>query len=67
MAADIIYNAKTSRPSVCNAVETILIHKEIANEALPLIRDKLASKTVELRCCEKAFNIIENNSVKASE
>ena len=35
MAANIIYNAKTSRPSVCNAIETILVHKDIAEQALP--------------------------------
>ena len=41
MAADIIYNAKTSRPSVCNAIETILIHKNIAKEALPKVQKLL--------------------------
>lgn len=35
MAANIIFNAKTSRPSVCNAIETILVHKDIAEAALP--------------------------------
>lgn len=44
MAADIIYNAKTSRPSVCNAIETILIHKNIAKEALPKLRQGLTIK-----------------------
>ena len=38
MAANIIYNAKCSRPSVCNAIETILVHQNVAEEALPLIR-----------------------------
>ena len=35
MAANIIYNAKTSRPSVCNAIETILVHRSVAEKALP--------------------------------
>ena len=38
MAANIIYNAKTSRPSVCNAIETILVHENIAEKALPVIK-----------------------------
>lgn len=66
MAANIVYNAKTSRTSVCNAVETILVHKDIADIALPVIKDKLVLKNVELRCCDKAFNIIGSCAVKAS-
>lgn len=49
MAANIIFNAKTSRPSVCNAIETILVHKDIAEAALPAISNKLKEKNVELR------------------
>ncbi|MDR0884451.1 MAG: glutamate-5-semialdehyde dehydrogenase [Oscillospiraceae bacterium] len=49
MAANIVYNAKTSRPSVCNAAESLLVHKEIAATALPVIAAKLAQKNVELR------------------
>lgn len=66
MAANIVYNAKTSRTSGCNAVETILVHKDIADTALPVIRDKLSLKNVELRCCEKAFDIIGAGAVRAS-
>ncbi len=67
MAADIIYNAKTSRPSVCNAIETILVHENIAPKALPIIRKRLSEKNVELRCCEKAFNILGEGVLKANE
>ncbi|MBE6793672.1 MAG: glutamate-5-semialdehyde dehydrogenase [Ruminococcaceae bacterium] len=63
MAAEIIYNAKTSRPSVCNAIETILVHKNIADKALPLIKAKLDEKNVELRGCEKTIEIL-GDSVK---
>ena len=49
MAANIIFNAKTSRPSVCNAIETVLVHKDIAEAALPVISNKLKEKNVELR------------------
>lgn len=49
MAAEIIFNAKTSRPSVCNAIETILVHEKIAEKALPAIAACLREKQVELR------------------
>lgn len=49
MAADIIFNAKTSRPSVCNACESLLIHRDIARQALPVIQARLAEKQVEIR------------------
>jgi len=48
MAAEIIFNAKTSRPSVCNACESVLIHKDIAEVALIAIGKKLAEKNVEI-------------------
>lgn len=58
MAADIIFNAKTSRPSVCNAIETVLVHKDIAKEALPKIKERLDEKNVTLRCCPKSAEIL---------
>ena len=42
-AVNVLYNAKTSRPSVCNAAEVCLIHKDVANDILPLIHDKLVN------------------------
>ena len=58
MAAEVVYNAKCSRPSVCNALETLLVHKDIAEQALPLIQSKLAEKQVELRGCERTRAIL---------
>ena len=49
MATDIIVNAKTSRPSVCNAAETLLVHAELAEKWLPGALDALAEKGVEVR------------------
>ena len=62
MALNIIENAKTSRPSVCNAAECLLVHKNIAEKFLPFIKERLVDKRaenpVELRCDEKAFEIL---------
>ncbi len=66
MAASIIENAKTSRPSVCNAIETILVHKDVAEKALPLIAGKLAPHHVELRGCERTRQILPQ-AVPATE
>ena len=57
-ALDIIDNAKTSRPSVCNAAEVCLVHKEIANEFLPLLSERLSGR-VELRLCPESIKIID--------
>ena len=66
-AANIIYNAKTSRVSVCNALETMLIHEKIADKALPAIYDKLKEKNVEIRGCEKTVAILKDNAEKATD
>ena len=49
MAAEILYNAKTSRPSVCNAAECVLIHRDIAEAFIPRMAAALARKNVEIR------------------
>ena len=67
MAANIIYNAKTSRPSVCNAIETILVHKNIAEKAPPVIKARLDEKNVELRGCERTREILGDSVIPAIE
>ena len=57
MGVEIIYNAKTSRPSVCNAAETLLVHEDVASAFLPMMQRRL--EDVELRGCEKACAIID--------
>lgn len=58
MAADIIYNAKVSRPSVCNACECMLIHSKIAEKALPVIADKLREGKVTIRGDERTRELL---------
>ena len=67
MAADIVYNAKCSRPSVCNAIETLLVHEKIAGKALPRIKSRLDEKRVELRGCDKTRAILPGIAAAAEE
>ncbi|MCD8026518.1 MAG: glutamate-5-semialdehyde dehydrogenase [Clostridiales bacterium] len=67
MAASIIFNAKTSRPSVCNAIETVLVHKDIAEQALPKIKAELDKKNVEIRGCGRTREILGDCVVPATE
>lgn len=55
MAVKITMNAKTQRPSVCNAIETLLVHKEVAAEVLPILEKELLAKNVEIRADQKAL------------
>lgn len=60
MAAEIVFNAKTSRPSVCNAAECLLVDRAITAEALPVIAARLAEKQVELRADAEACAFLPN-------
>ena len=74
MALDIIENAKTSRPSVCNAAEVFLVHKNIAKSLLPLLKERLVDKRrssgkapVELRLDNGAKEIIDGTTASAED
>ena len=67
MAADIVFNAKTSRPSVCNAIETVLVHADIADKALPAIKAELDKMNVEIRGCESTKQILGDSIIPATE
>lgn len=58
MAVDILNNGKTQRPSVCNALESLLVNEKIASEFLPLAKKKLDESNVEIRGCEKTKEIL---------
>lgn len=58
LAASVCDNAKTSRPSVCNAVETVLVHREIAPAFLPRLKTALDAHRVELRGCARTAALI---------
>ncbi|MDB1922995.1 glutamate-5-semialdehyde dehydrogenase [Clostridium tertium] len=66
MARDIIINAKTSRPAVCNAAEKMIINENIANDFIPIIVKALREKDVEIRGDEKVKSLI-NDVKEASE
>lgn len=59
MAANVIFNAKTQRYSVCNACESLVIHSGALKSALPLIADRLAEKQVEIRCDERSYDLLK--------
>ena len=65
LALNVIVNAKVSRPAVCNSIETILVNQKIANDFLPLLKEKLEQFNVLIKGCENTRNII--NVVEATE
>lgn len=58
MALDIIFNAKTQRIGVCNACESLLVHRSLAKEFLPLLKKRLDEKQVEIRADEESISIV---------
>ena len=67
MAVDIIDNAKTQRPGVCNACETVLVHRDIAEELLPKLKKRLDAHRVEIRGCEITKMILGSSVTDATE
>lgn len=60
-AVDIIENSKVQRPSVCNSLDTILVHPEVAADLLPQVARRLAKSKVELRATGEALTILQGN------
>lgn len=61
-AAAIVFNAKVQRPTVCNALDTVLVHREVAGEYLPKMAAELGRAGVELRCDEASLAILKNTA-----
>ena len=57
---DVCINAKIRRPGICGAVETILVHSEIANDFMPLLINALKAQACEIRGCTETYNYDEN-------
>lgn len=60
MASEIVFNAKCSRPSVCNALECLIVHRAVAQDFLPMAWEFLRSKNVEIRGCSETCSILRN-------
>lgn len=67
MASEIVFNAKTSRPSVCNAIESVLVHKAVAEKFLPMMKSELDKMNVEIRGCEQTQKILGECVVPATQ
>lgn len=67
MAANIVFNAKTSRPSVCNACESLLVHKDVAEIALIAISERLKEKAVQIRGDEITCEILPDAVLATDE
>jgi len=59
-AADVCYDSKVQYSAVCNAMETLLVHRDVAGEFLPEIGRKYNEAGVELRCCDRSFAILKD-------
>lgn len=67
MALDIIYNAKTQRIGVCNAAESLVVHKDSLEKLLPAMEKRLAEKSVELRADSEAINFLKAANVATED
>lgn len=67
MAISIVNNGKVQRPSVCNALETVLVHKDVAREVLPKLKEKLDENNVEIHGCDKTKEILGDCVINAQE
>ncbi len=66
MAVDIAFNSKVHRPGVCNAMETLLVHRDISEKFLPLIAERLVNAGVEIRGCQRTTQILKT-ALKAED
>ena len=66
-AQEIVYNAKVQRPGVCNALECLLVHKDIAETFLPMVAHKLGLAGVDFRACNKSLSLLGETASAATD
>lgn len=67
MAVNLTDNGKTQRPSVCNALETLLVHRDVAERFLPMVKERLDAHNVELRGCAETRKILKGITLATEE
>ena len=67
MAVKLTFNSKVQRPGVCNALETLLVHRDVAEDFLPAVTEKLAEAGVELRGCERSLDVVRSMNPATEE
>ena len=65
MAEKICFNAKTQRPSTCNAMESMLVHKDISRKFLPIMIKRFIDSNVEIRACSETLKILKERDFKS--
>jgi glutamate-5-semialdehyde dehydrogenase len=63
MAEEICFNAKVQRPSTCNAMESMLVHKDVAKKFLPLMIKRFIEENVEIRACCHTLKILKDENI----
>ena len=66
-AADIVFNAKVRRPSICNALDTVLVHSEVAPRYLPRMAREMGEAGVELHCDHRAMSILGPTAISSPD
>lgn len=67
MAVEIADNGKTQRPSVCNAIESLLVHKDCAEKFLPMIAERFKAHNVKIYGCDRTIEILGDSVEKATD
>lgn len=67
MAEEICINAKCSRPSVCNAMENLLVHAAVAEDFLPRLGEQLSAREVEIRGCQRTLKVLKDAKAAGDE
>lgn len=67
MAVDIVNNGKSQRPSVCNALETVLVHQDVAEQFYPMLEEAFKEKNVLIRACEESSKFLTKSEAATEE